>query len=118
MRVEAFLDWPGDGTGRLHHLVDGEVRAMAPATTVHGVVQMELGRRIANRLIENGRDCHVFTAPGVVPRVRADVNMRVPDLAVTCAPLEPGQRALPEPVLLVEILSPSNERETGEPVWT
>ena len=40
----------------------------------------------------------------IVPGVRASRNRRVPDLGVTCAP--------PEPILLIEILSPSNEAET------
>jgi Uma2 family endonuclease len=43
--------------------------------------------------------------------------MRIPDLAVTCEPSDSGQRALTEPILVVEILSPSNESETRENVW-
>ena len=42
--------------------------------------------------------------------------MLVPDLAVTCAPPS-GGTGLPDPVLLVEILSPSNVRETRANVW-
>lgn len=40
--------------------------------------------------------------------------MRVPDLGVTNTPYETEQAALPEPVLVVEILSPSNQAKT----WT
>jgi Uma2 family endonuclease len=43
--------------------------------------------------------------------------MRVPDLAVSCEVPNGGQRALTEPSLVVEILSPSNESETRENVW-
>lgn len=43
--------------------------------------------------------------------------MRVPDLAVTCEADDPGQHAMAEPILLVEILSPSNEAETRANVW-
>ena len=57
-------------------------------------------------------------APGVVPRVRSEANMRVPDLAVTCEADETGKHAVAEPILLVEILSPSNEAETRANVWT
>jgi hypothetical protein len=39
-------------------------------------------------------------------------NVRVPDLGVTCSPLLFGQATLPEPVLLIEILSPSNQAKT------
>ena len=44
--------------------------------------------------------------------------MRVPDLAVTCSDVEAGQIALPDPILIVEILSPTNQSETWENVWT
>jgi Uma2 family endonuclease len=45
------------------------------------------------------------------------MNFRVPDIAINCLPDERGRRALPAPVLTVEILSPSNERETRENLW-
>ena len=45
--------------------------------------------------------------------VRADLKVltergsraRYPDLAVTCAPIRPGDSAVPEPLLIVEVLS-------------
>jgi Uma2 family endonuclease len=40
----------------------------------------------------------------------------VPDLGVTCAP--PGNDMIvPDPVLLIEILSPSNTAETWNNIW-
>jgi len=49
--------------------------------------------------------------------LRADRNFRIPDIGVTCAPPS-DSLMLPEPVLLIEILSPSNEVETWANVWT
>lgn len=115
MTVAEFLDWPGDGTENQHQLVDGEIRAMAPASITHGLIQASIARIIGNHL--NGTRCHIVAAPGVIPRVRASTNMRVPDLAVNCVPDESGQRALPDPILIIEILAPSNEAETRENVW-
>ena len=43
--------------------------------------------------------------------------MRIPDLGVTCSPLVPGEPALPNPILLIEVLSPGNSRETWTNVW-
>jgi Uma2 family endonuclease len=34
MTVEEFLDWPGDGSATKFELVDGEPRAMAPASAL------------------------------------------------------------------------------------
>ncbi|HYZ64031.1 MAG TPA: Uma2 family endonuclease, partial [Acetobacteraceae bacterium] len=50
------------------------------------------------------------------PRLRAERNMLVPDIGVTCAPPS-GGASLPEPLVLVEILSPSNEAATRANVW-
>jgi Uma2 family endonuclease len=45
----------------------------------------------------------------VVRPDRAD-SYYVPDIAVTCEPNEPGRQAMVDPILIVEILSPSTER--------
>jgi len=116
MTVAEFLDWEGDDTDRKFELVDGEPRAMAPASITHGTIQASLARLLGNHLVGTG--CRVITAPGVIPRVRSSANMRVPDLAVNCIADTAGQRALPDPILIIEILSPSNEAETRQNVWT
>lgn len=91
MTAAEFLAWPGDGSGRKHQLVDGEVRAMAPATSTHGAIQLTMGRLLENHLIARNSPCRTVTEPGVVPRARAHANVRVPDLGVTCVPDGPDQ---------------------------
>ena len=118
MTVDEFLVWDADDlTGRRWQLMDGEPVLMAPAAEQHGAIQNELGRLLANHLAERASPCRVIAAPGIVPRVRANENFRVPDLGVTCAPPSRDVMVL-EPVLLIEILSPSNEPETRANVWT
>jgi Uma2 family endonuclease len=116
MTVAEFLDWPGDGSGRKFQLVDGELRAMSPGSATHGTIQMTLGALIRTALIAQGQ-CRVVAEPGVATRVRAHTNQRVPDLGITCTPDASGQRALPDPVVLIEIPSPSNASDTWENVW-
>lgn len=53
----------------------------------------------------------------VVPRLRARTNLRVPDIVITCAPVVAGQITVPDPLLLVEVLSPSNQASTRESVY-
>ena len=72
---------------------------------------------MGNRLSGRGGPCSEVTTPGVIPRVRSDANLRIPDLAVTCAAYREEEEALAEPVLVVEILSPSNQAETWSNVW-
>jgi Uma2 family endonuclease len=116
MTVDEFLDWPGDGSGQKFELVDGHPRAMAPASVPHGIIQANIAGILRTHLI--GSRCYVVVEPGIIPQVRSDANMRVPDLAVSCEVSNVGQRALTEPTLVIEILSPSNESETRENVWT
>lgn len=116
MSVGEFLTWtPGDGQS--WQLVDGEPRAMTPASRTHGTLQGELGSLIRNHLAAQGGPCILVVTPGVVPHVQASHNMRVPDLAVTCSEYEVEEAGLTDPVLIVEILSPSNQAETWANVW-
>jgi Uma2 family endonuclease len=99
MTVAEFIALPGDGGELKHQLIDGEIQAMAPASTTHGTIQATLARLLGNQLAGTG--CRVVIEPGVVPRVRAEFNMRVPNIAVTCAPddpARPGGRLAREPV--------------------
>ena len=118
MTVAEFLAWdPCDG--RMWQLVDGVPTAMAPPSGRHGAIQSEIARLIGNHLLAQGSPCRVIVTPGVVTPVAADRDMRIPDLAVTCAPVADDAAApVPDPVLIVEVLSPGNQRETWINVWT
>lgn len=98
-------------------LVDGEPQAVAPPNRTHGTLQGELGRIIGNHLRDSDSPCTLVVTPGVVPHVHASHNMRVPDLAVTCSDYEAEENGLTDPVLIVEILSPSDQAETWANVW-
>jgi Uma2 family endonuclease len=99
-------------------LVDGQPRAMVPASRTHGAVRAELGRLIGNHLAARGGACSVVTSPGIVPRVHARHNVRYPDLAVTCVGYQAEEQTVSDPVLIVEMLSPTNAAQTWANVWT
>jgi Uma2 family endonuclease len=117
MTATEFLDWNPQDSDRWE-LTDGTPQAMAPTSPRHGAMQSEAGRLIGNHLAEARLACRVNTEPGVRPRVRASFNVRVPDLAVTCAEWNPHDRLLNEPLVVVEILSPSNKADTWANVWS
>lgn len=118
MTVAEFLEWDsGDRSGVRWELVDGEPVAMAPASENHGAIQTEVARLIANHLVDCDSACRVIAEPGIIPRVREAENWRIPDVGVTCAPAR-GSHEMLEPVLVIEILSPNNYRETRANVWT
>lgn len=118
MTVAEFERWepPSDLQDRRWELVDGEPVCMAPPSIDHGAIQSEACRLIANHLAVARPECRIITTPGVIPRATSATNERVPDLGVTCAP-RLAARTLPDPLLLIEILSPSNEAKTRANVW-
>lgn len=117
MSVEDFMDWePGDG--HQWQLVDGVPQAMAPASITHGALQARLASLLDAHFERRNSPCRVIANPGVIPRVQSGHNVRIPDLGVTCRPAIDEERTLIEPVVLVEILSPSNQSETWSNIWT
>jgi Uma2 family endonuclease len=102
MTLAAFLEWD-DGTDRRYQLIDG-VPVMIPlATEAHGELAVALAMEICSRLKP---PCRAISRAGITVPDRSDTYY-VADLAVTCAPRELGRRMLAEPVLIVEVLSPS-----------
>jgi Uma2 family endonuclease len=112
MTATEFLAWPGDGTGRIYELVEGELRAQDPASDTHGTIHADLVLLIGNHLLAKRPHCRVVAAPGVQPNLRADWNYRIPEIAVTCTPNRPDVHKTPEPLLVIEVLSPSNRSDT------
>lgn len=112
--VPEFLAWtPPDD--RRYELVDGEVVAQAAPSQRHGTVQgalaLELGLRLRERNRDTGAACRVVVEAGIRPLFDPAHNYRVADLAVTCEPADPDAGDVRAPMLIVEILSPNNERE-------
>ena len=102
--VDEFLAW-GDGTDRRCELVDGHVVAMTPPSEAHGTIVANLSGELRNRLRP---PCRVVGEAGVVPTDRNDTYYQA-DLLVTCSPPERGRAYPAEPILIVEVLSPSTE---------
>jgi Uma2 family endonuclease len=117
MTAAEFLAWNPQDSDRWE-LVDGTPRAMAPSTPRHGAIQAEAARLIGNHLVETRPACRLVTEAGIQPRVRANLNVRGPDLAITCGAWNPDDGLLREPVVVVEILSRSKKAETWASVWS
>lgn len=104
MTVEEFLRWE-DGTDARYELVDGFVVAMAPPARAHGLLSVRLGGAIETAL-RGRRPCTAQNEAGVVRPDRSDLCF-IADIAVSCDPLQRDDRLIPNPILIVEILSPS-----------
>ena len=106
MTVAEFLDWGKDDPQRCE-LVHGEVFAIAPGSLIHQSLAGRLGRSIGNALASR-TFCAVLPDVGIALG-NADDTFYEADLAVSCEPLTRGRYFLTDPVLVIEILSPSTE---------
>jgi Uma2 family endonuclease len=102
MSLAEFLDWD-DGTDTLYELVEGRIVAMAPPNDAHGTIIMNIGLAIGPAL---KAPCRIVGNAGIVLPERDD-RYYVADLAVTCDQPASQRRFLPEPRLIVEVLSRS-----------
>ena len=117
MTVAASLAWnPPDD--RMWQLADGTPVAMAPANWRHDALLGEVHGVIRAHLLDQGSPCMSVPTLGVITPKHAGRNMRVPDLAVTCADPVNGLADTPDPILVVGLPSPSNQAEAWVNVCT
>ncbi|ALJ34077.1 Uma2 family endonuclease [Azospirillum brasilense] len=102
MTVDEFLVW-NDGTDTRYELDGGQPVAMAPPAATHGALAMAIGIQIGTRLRP---PCRVVSEAGIRLSDHEDTYFQA-DIAVTCQPLKPGMVPVPDPTIIVEILSPS-----------
>jgi Uma2 family endonuclease len=104
MTLAEFLRWD-DGTDARYELVDGRIVGMAPPNDAHGTITANLIVALANAL----RPPRRVAAEAGILRPNRDDSYYVADLGVTAGPAADTRQHLPEPVLIVEVLSPSTE---------
>jgi len=113
MTVTEFLDWAEKQPKGRYELVDGEVIAMSPERNRHVVVKLNVATALQSAVAEAQLDCMVFTDGATV--VIDKHYSREPDAAVQCGPVDLDSLVLDNPLIVVEVLSPSSERsDTGE----
>lgn len=102
--VDEFLAWAENQPERWQ-FIDGVLVMMAGASDPHVFIQANVQGELYINL--QGKPCRPHgsdRAVGIPPR-----NCYYPDVSVSCR--EPDGRFSPEPVLVVEILSPSSEAD-------
>jgi Uma2 family endonuclease len=113
--LDEFLSW-NDGTDRRYELIAGEIVAMNPPAEAHGLLVGNAVGELRNRL---KKPCQVRVEAGIVRRDLTDTYLQA-DLAVSCRPAVVGDRWVHEPVVIVEVLSPStaeHDRGTKLPAY-
>lgn len=108
MSLAEFLEWDAPGPTPWQ-LFEGHPVAMAPSGDDHGTVVVTLGSLLRARLA--GRPpCRVRAEAGILLPHRGR-SYYIADLAVSCRPVEPGRPDISDPLVIVEVLSPSTESD-------
>ena len=100
--LEEFLAFD-DGSDTSYQLFEGRLVAMNPPLRGHAVLTARLVRIIGNQLQP---PCEVFAEAGIVPVNRRNSWYKA-DLIVTCMPGNYKDQFIADPVLAVEVLSPT-----------
>lgn len=85
---------------------------MAPASLPHSTIKGNIYAALRARLA--GSSCRAFVDG---PQVKGAGFAAIPDVLVTCAPLDQRSPVISEPALIVEVLSPSSERDDAGRKW-
>jgi Uma2 family endonuclease len=104
MTLDEFLAWEGDQSER-YEFADGVVVMMTGGSAAHSVISLNLALALRHALRDSG--CRPFSSD---MKVLANNTVRYPDVSVTCSPVSDGDTVLPEPVLIIEVVSPSTAR--------
>ena len=105
MTVAEFLAYD-DGSLTRYELIDGAMVAMNPHHPRHADIVENMGSAIERQLVP---PCRVYRTEIGVATGDLGRNWREPDLVLTC--VRPEQGYIQSPRLIVEVLSPSTEKD-------
>ena len=103
--AEEYLELTGEDEGK-HELIEGVIYAMAPIRANHSLITSKLNKRLLVHL--DGTPCQVYNDPMEVKI--DDFSVYAPDVMVDCSKIDGKALYKEEPLLIVEVLSPSTRR--------
>jgi len=109
--VEEFEAWHARQPERWE-FVWGRPRLMAPASKAHTIIKSNAGFALRRALEASG--CTVLVDGA---QILTDEISAIPDVVVTCAPLDLSTPVVAEPTIIVEIMSPWSEADDTHRKW-
>ena len=104
MSLDEFLAWEREQLER-YEFANGVVTMMTGGSAAHVTIAMNLAFALRDAL--RGSGCRPF---GSDMKVIANGTVRYPDISVTCRPIDDRDDRITEPVVVIEVLSPTTER--------
>ena len=90
-------------------LISGQLlRSMAGAVLEHHLILDNIGNALSRHFRDKGMPCRAFRESFYLKNAR-DGLAALPDIMVRCGPIAPGSASIADPVVLIEIVSPSSE---------
>jgi len=105
MSLDEFLAWEREQPERCEY-AGGAVTMMTGGSAAHVTIALNLAMALRQAL--RGTGCRPF---GSDMKVIANDTARYPDVSVTCHPVGDRDDSISYPVLVIEVISPSTERE-------
>ena len=103
--VDEFLAWAEHQPGR-YELLDGEILAMSPERSRHALIKFAIANELGRAVKQAGLSCIVYP-DGMTIRIDKSKAFE-PDALVRCGtPLDDDAIEVPDPLIVVEVLSPS-----------
>lgn len=109
--VEEFHAWH-EQQPEVWEFIDGQPRLMAPGSKNHTIIKTNIGGLLQAALI--GRECTVFVDGA---QVVSEATVAIPDVVVTCAPLDYTTPIVAEPTIIIEVMSPSSAADDTGRKW-
>ncbi len=107
MTVDEFLAWAEENPGR-YELDNGDVFGMSPERLGHAITKFAMQTALFRAIRKAGIPCHMVP-DGAAVRIN-EKSAYEPDALVYCGPEWPSsQLEVPNPVIIVEVLSPSTK---------
>ncbi|WP_246662206.1 Uma2 family endonuclease [Prosthecodimorpha hirschii] len=111
---ELLLDKPDN---ERWELIGGRViRGMVGARWEHHIIAQNLMVALRSHIKATGRPCRVFQETFFLKRRELDFAV-LPDVMVRCGPMEPASASVPDPMVVIEVLSPGTEPRDRYDKW-
>jgi Uma2 family endonuclease len=105
MSLEEFLAWEREQPERYEYSA-GVITMMTGSSLAHATITMNVASALRQCL--RGTGCRPFASDA---KVLAGASVRYPDISGTCSQFSGSDDIVPEPILVIEVVSPSTERE-------
>jgi len=109
--VAEFETWHARQPDRWE-FIGGQPCLMAPGSKPHTIIKGNVFRALDRGF--GGTSCHVFTDG---TQILTEEISAIPDVVVSCAPLDLSTPVVAEPQIIVEVMSPWSERDDTQRKW-